>query len=254
MSENPLVSIITVVYNGEQYLQQTIDSVINQNYPNKEYIVIDGGSTDGTLEILKSNSNHIDILVSEPDNGLYDAMNKGIKLSSGELIGIINSDDWYEPNTIEIVIKAFKDHPNKTIFHADRYDVLQSGKRREYKFHPSAFKFKYYNMTYSHPSIFVVKREYREHLYNTDLASMSDYQFLLETFIKNPNLFCHINKPLVNFRLGGISSETSFFQNLKEAYIVRKNAGMSFFERIFAASIKITTRPLVFLKQILRES
>lgn len=248
MKNAPLISIVTVVYNGEQYLQQTIDSVIGQTYKNIEYIIIDGGSTDNTVEIIKTNKNSIDHWVSEPDKGLYDAMNKGIKLAKGELIGIINSDDWYEKNTIEIVVNTYLANPHKHIFHANRYDILPNGKRREYKYHQSKFKFKYYNMTFSHPSVFVTKDEYNKHLYNTEIKSMSDYQFLMEAFLEDPNKFHHIDKPLVNFRLGGISGQLSFWENIKEAYLVRKNAGMSFGERIFAAVFKTVLRPLVLLK------
>ena len=93
----PLVTIITVVFNGEKYLQQTIQSVINQTYDNVEYVVIDGGSTDGTVDIIRKYEDKIDYWVSEPDQGIYDAMNKGIQLAGGEIVGLINSDDCYHP-------------------------------------------------------------------------------------------------------------------------------------------------------------
>ena len=102
MDESILISVITVVFNGEEHLQQTIDSISNQTYKNIEYIIIDGGSTDGTLDIIKKNEHIIDLYVSEKDDGLYDAMNKGISMAIVEIIGMINSDDWYEPNTLEI--------------------------------------------------------------------------------------------------------------------------------------------------------
>ena len=114
-----LVSIITVVYNGEKYLQQTIDSVVNQSYRNIEFIIIDGGSTDGTLDIIKANEESVSKWISEPDEGLYDAMNKGIRLSRGEIIGMINSDDWYELDAVKIMVEAFLNNPTKNIFHAD---------------------------------------------------------------------------------------------------------------------------------------
>ncbi|MDC0956439.1 glycosyltransferase family 2 protein [Flavobacteriaceae bacterium] len=252
MTEKPLISIITVVFNGEKHLQQTINSVINQTYKNIEYIIIDGKSTDNTIDIIKSNINHIDLWISEKDDGLYDAMNKGIKLAKGELIGIINSDDWYEKHAIEIIVKAFNANPEKSIFHSNRYDVLSDGKKKEYKFNPSKYKFKYYNMTFSHPSVFITKKEYEKHLYNTSLQALSDYQFLLEAYITNSNSFYHVNKALVNFRLGGISSQTSFLKNIKEAYEMRRNVGMNFWQRIFAATIKILMRPLVIIKKKLQ--
>jgi len=109
----PLVSIVTVVYNGEKYLEQTIRSVINQRYDNIEYIIIDGGSTDGTLDIVEKHEKMIDYWISEPDEGIFDAMNKGIKICRGELIGLINADDYYAPNAIERVVSCYlKEKPD----------------------------------------------------------------------------------------------------------------------------------------------
>ena len=97
--ENPLVTVITVVYNGESFLEETIKSVISQTYSNVEYIVVDGGSTDKTLSIIRKYSHAIDYWISEPDNGIYDAMNKGIGFSRGSFVSILNSDDYYFKDT-----------------------------------------------------------------------------------------------------------------------------------------------------------
>jgi len=232
--KKPLISIITVVYNGEQYLQQTIDSVINQSYENIEYIIIDGGSTDTTLAIIEQNSAYITQWVSEPDKGLYDAMNKGIRMANGELIGMINSDDWYELNAVECVVEAFEKYPQKTIFHAHRFDISDDNSKTLRKFHPSSFKFKYYGMTYNHPSMFISSIEYNEHKYNINLRSLSDYEFTLTAFLKNPNRFCFVNHTIVNYRLDGISANMGYIASNIESYEARKHAGMSFAERIFA--------------------
>ena len=234
-----LVSIITVVYNGEKYLEQTIQSVINQTYKHIEYIIIDGGSTDGTLNIIKQYQEHISYWVSEPDKGLYDAMNKGISIAKGELIGMINSDDWYELNAVEIMVEAYKNNPTKSIFHADRYDIDNNGNKTIKKFHPSAFKFKYYGMTYNHPSMFVTKEEYKKHLYNTELRSLSDNQFVMETFLRDRELFYYLDKAIVNYRLDGISTNLQLFEKLKEGYIVRQEAGMNFYENIFSYFLRL---------------
>ena len=101
MNNSPLISIITVSYNAVKTIEDTITSVLNQTYSNIEYIIIDGASTDGTLEVIKKYQDDISIIVSEPDKGIYDAMNKGIERANGELIGIINADDWYEANAVE---------------------------------------------------------------------------------------------------------------------------------------------------------
>ena len=108
----PLVSIITVVLNNKKFLQQSINSVLNQSYKNYELIIIDGKSTDGTLDILKKNDSKIDYWISEKDKGIYHAMNKGIKLSRGSLISILNSDDVFYKNALKIAINYFNRYKN----------------------------------------------------------------------------------------------------------------------------------------------
>ena len=117
--DKPLVSIVTVVFNGEKYLEQTIQSVINQTYDNVEYIIIDGGSTDGTVDIIKNYEDRIDYWISEKDKGIYDAMNKGINLASGEWINFMNAGDiFYDEkvlNTIYINPKLFQEIDSFTL-------------------------------------------------------------------------------------------------------------------------------------------
>lgn len=235
----PLISIITVVYNGAKTLEQTIQSVINQTYTNIEYIIIDGGSTDGTLDIIKKYEKHIAYWISEKDKGLYDAMNKGIKHAKGEIIGIINSDDWYETNAVELIVNAYLANPTKTIFHADRYDIDEKGNKSIRKFHPSAFKFKYYGMTYNHPSMFITKTEYNKHIYSIELRALSDYQFVLEAYLRDNNTFYYINQPIVNYRLDGISGQLTWQQKLKEGWFSRKNANLSLPENLMSFSIRL---------------
>lgn len=105
----PLVTVITVVFDGVGHLRGAIDSVLAQTYPNLEYVVVDGGSTDGTIEILRAYDRHIDYWVSEPDKGIYDAMNKGIRVSTGALVGILNADDRYTPYAAERAVRALSD-------------------------------------------------------------------------------------------------------------------------------------------------
>ncbi len=239
MNESLLVSVITVVYNGEKYLQQTIDSVFSQTYKNIEYIVIDGGSIDNTLNIIQQNEDKIYKWVSEPDEGLYDAMNKGIEMATGGLIGIINSDDWYETNAVEIVVKEYLKNTTKRIFHADRYDVYPNGEKRVFAFNPSVIKFKYFAMTYNHPSMFVSSKVYEDYNYDTKLKVYSDYQFTLTSFLKNKDQFVYINKAIVNFRLGGLSGQISLLKFLKEGFRARRNAGMNLVQSTIAIGCKI---------------
>lgn len=239
MDKKPLVSIITVVFNGEKFLEQTIKSVINQTYKDIEYIIIDGGSTDGTLDIIKEYEEHISYWVSEPDKGLYDAMNKGIKRAKGELIGMINSDDWYELDAVEIMANAYIQNSNKTIFHADRFNVDENGSRTIRPFHPSNLKFLMYGMTYNHPSMFVTSSEYERHLYNTSLKSLSDYQFTLEAFLRDKVTFHYINKAVVNYRMDGISAQLPLRDALKEGYIAKKMAGINVFINIASFCVRL---------------
>ncbi|GAA4268738.1 glycosyltransferase family 2 protein [Hyunsoonleella aestuarii] len=252
MKKFPLISVITVVYNGEKYLQQTIDSVYNQTYKNVEYIIVDGFSTDSTLNIIKKNKDKITHWISEPDNGIYDAMNKGVSMATGELIGIINSDDWYDINMVETVVNEYLQHPEKSIFHGDRYDVLENGHKELIKFNASVFRFKYFCMTYSHPSMFITKEVYENDNYNTNLKLYSDYQFVLTQFLKSPNQFHYINKALVYFRLGGESSNESFFNELRESFSARKNSKMSLFESAFAFVQVLILRPIINLLKVLK--
>lgn len=235
----PLISIITVVYNGSKTLEQTIQSVINQSYKNIEYIIIDGGSTDETINIIKKYEQHISHWISETDKGLYDAMNKGIALASGELIGMINSDDWYELDAIKIVVNSYLNNPEKLIFHGNRYDVDDIGNRRIYKFNKSNFKFIYFSMTYNHPSMFVHKNIYNIYNYNIEFKSISDYEFVLKVFIKNNNLFYYIPISYVNYRLNGISAKQSFISEIKEGSKARLNAGLKYHHIVVFIFLKL---------------
>lgn len=111
MKNTPLVTVVTPVYNGEKFLEKTIQSIVNQTYNNIEYIIIDGGSTDRSVDIIKKYSNYISYWKSEPDNGMYDALNKGFQQAHGQIFAWLNSDDIYYSTTIENVVKIFNENP-----------------------------------------------------------------------------------------------------------------------------------------------
>mgnify|MGYP000302656355 FL=1 len=119
MKEFPLISVVTVSYNAIATIEQTILSVINQKYSAIEYIIIDGGSTDGTVDIIKKYEDKISYWVSERDNGIYDAMNKGIRHATGKIVGIINSDDWYEMDAFATVADLYLKKGDLYLYHGD---------------------------------------------------------------------------------------------------------------------------------------
>lgn len=192
----PLVSIITAVYNGKKYLEHTIQSVINQTYSSIEYVIIDGGSTDGTLDIIRKYDNKIACWVSEPDEGISDAFNKGISFSTGDIIGIINSDDWYESDTVEKVIKRYLDC---------KPDILHGIVRRgDELIVPDEAMLKY-EMSINHPATFATRHSYLKiGLFRTDFRYAMDYEWLLRG--KGSDMkFSFINQCIANMRTGGIS-------------------------------------------------
>ena len=127
-TNTPLISIITVVFNGDEYIEQTINSVISQSYDNVEYIIIDGGSTDKTLDIIKKYENQIDYWVSESDRGIYDAMNKGTSLANGEWLNFMNAGDWFYSKDIFLLIADSNTSDANFIYgnHESRYPTTQA--------------------------------------------------------------------------------------------------------------------------------
>lgn len=204
----PLVTVVTVVYNGEKHLEQAIKSVINQTYKNIEYIIIDGGSTDGTPDIIQHYKDHIAYWISEPDNGIYHAMNKGIKKASGEFIGMLNADDWYEPNVIEKVankIDSLEGDVEDRVIYCDSYNYdeeLSAGFKTK-----QTSEMKYWKgMTVSHQAMFIHCTIYEKlGLYSLDYCFASDYEFFLR-MIKAGIRFEKLDFHGINFRMGGAST------------------------------------------------
>ena len=198
--DKPLVSIITVCLNSEKTIEQTIQSVINQTYPNIEYIIIDGKSTDRTLEIIDKYRDKISIFVSERDEGLYYAMNKGLKLATGELIGIINSDDWYEPEAVENIVNTFIEDRTAQIFYGNikSYDKDKFIRIR----YPPSLKVLHTGMAISHPSVFIKSEVYKRYMFNTKYKIGADYDLMLKLYSKKYE-FRYVNKIIANYRIGG---------------------------------------------------
>ena len=197
------VSIITVVYNGAQTIEQTILSVLGQTYKNIEYIIIDGQSTDGTQNIVRKYMDSIACFISEKDNGIYDAMNKGIRIATGEIIGIINSDDWYSENAVEQAVNYFSQNEADLVYGKVCF-VEQNGERKIAQQLP--LEMLWYRTVVYHPSVFVKKKIYEQFgTYNLKYKISSDYELLLR-FYSHQVKFGYIENVVAYFCLGGLST------------------------------------------------
>ncbi|MDD3138152.1 MAG: glycosyltransferase family 2 protein [Lachnospiraceae bacterium] len=199
------VSIVTVSYNAVATIEQTIQSVINQTYDNIEYIVIDGGSTDGTVDIIKKYADRIDYWISEPDKGIYDAMNKGINQASGSIIGMINSDDWYDLRTIENVEKYFESHDDIDVIHGDIIRVKRDGSLVNRCSPFFTGEDIWHEMTVYHPTCFLCKNVYEKYgNYSLEYKIAGDYELFLRLYIKGV-VFTYLKDDIVYFREDGVS-------------------------------------------------
>jgi glycosyltransferase involved in cell wall biosynthesis len=225
------ISIITVTKNSEKFLQKTIDSLSKQTYRNFEHIVIDGASTDQTLDIIKKNSNKISKWISEPDQGLYYAMNKGLGLCTGEIVGILNSDDVYFPNTLSIVNKYFIKNEIDFLFGSVFKHKLMHG------FHPQKILWTFGFYT-AHSVGFFVKKTSQDKIgfYNTKYKWSADYDIFYKMIVKHKMKGMATKKDEVfgNFRLGGLSSSIKYIDFLKENNQIRLDNGQN---KIFVFAI-----------------
>lgn len=207
----PLVTIITVVYNNDLYLEETINSVINQSYPNLEYIIIDGGSTDQTLDIIRRYQDRIDYWLSESDRGLYDAMNKGIALATGEIIGILNSDDlYYETTTVAKIVKAYQAVQQPCIIYGSLYKFAEQYSTVSlHRGDLSDRAFQTTNILINHPTCFVHNTLYKNFGgFNPEYEVGADRELMMR-FHSHAATFINLNQAIAKFRLGGITSNQS---------------------------------------------
>jgi glycosyltransferase involved in cell wall biosynthesis len=213
------ISIITITYNSAKTVEDTIKSVISQDYPDIEYIIVDGKSKDNTLEIVNRYSQHISNLVSERDKGLYDALNKGIKMATGDVVGMLHSDDLYADNTVISKIAAhFKSNPKVQGVYADLVfvdrdnvsKVTRTWKAGKYE-HGAFLK----GWMPPHPTFFVRLDVYQQYGgFNTALKLSADYELMLRLIHKNNIRISYLPETIVKMRMGGVSN-TSFFVKLK---------------------------------------
>lgn len=239
------VSIITIVYNNKLSIQDAIDSVDKQTYSDIEYILIDGDSTDGTREIVSKNLDKIDCYISEPDNGLYSALNKGIKLATGDVIGILHSDDmFYDKNTIETYVKIFQEQDADIVYadglYVEKDDITKV--KRVYKGR------EYLNCNLKlgwiplHTTIFTKNEIFQLHGFYDEFYKISgDYDLSLKWFKDKSLKKVYINKPMVLMRLGGKSTSADLQRkkSQEDLQILKKHNLLGVFTLFFKIIRKI---------------
>ena len=234
------ISIITVCYNCKNDIEKTILSVINQTYPNIEYIIIDGASTDGTLNIINKYKDKISIIVSEPDKGIYDAMNKGINLASGEWINFMNAGDTFYNST---VLENVFSNTNYTA------DIIYGNVEYDYGFtkvlkKPAPINSITRYMGFSHQSTFVKTIIMKSHPYNLQYKIIADYEFFLSRY-KEGYTFQEIPNVVATYeRISGISSGNNFRQykmhikELDQLGVLKQNKTFIYAKYLIKSTIK----------------
>lgn len=207
------VSIITATYNSEKSIQRAIDSVASQNYADIEHIIIDGGSTDNTLSIIKSNNGKISRIISEKDKGIYDALNKGIKIATGNIIGFLNSDDVFtNPHVISRIVNCFNIKKTDVVYGNIVYQSKDNENKKTIRYwrsnvyNPGCLKFGWMP---PHPTVYCKREVYEKWgLYNDSFKISSDYEFILRIF-KQPSVSkAFLPTIMVKMDVGGVSNRS----------------------------------------------
>lgn len=239
------ISVITVTYNSAKTLSKAIESVLNQTVSAYEYIIVDGASTDDTVDIAKSYTKAFEAkgtiyrIVSEKDNGIYDAMNKGIKMATGTIIGMINSDDYYESCALEVVTDAYKEQ-EFDLFYADINMIKPDG--TSFVKHSRNRKYAT-SRDWNHPTTFITSDIYSRYSYRTDTIH-DDYDLILR--LKKDNVrITVVNKVLADFVMNGVSHDRSVckaIERMKIKYGIYRRNGYSplyFFECFLVETAKL---------------
>lgn len=248
------ISILTVSYNSESTIRDTIESVLAQTYPNIEYIVVDGASKDNTMGIVSEYSGSIAKVVSEPDKGIYDAMNKGIALATGDVVGILNSDDFYENTTaLATVAAAFTKNPASALVYGDVVFVEPDNLQKVTRFY-SAAHFRAWKLRFGwmppHPGTFIRSTVYRDvGPYSLLYKISADYEMFVRLLLCKRLQYSHINQVLVRMRSGGVSTSgvrSSLRLNREIVQACRRNG---IYTNLFMVLSKIPFKLMEFVKR-----
>lgn len=207
MREKLKISIITVCYNSQKYIENTIKSVLKQTYSNIEYIIIDGNSIDRTMEIVKNYKKQIDKVISEPDEGIYDAFNKGIVNATGDIVYFLNSDDTlYKEDIIEIIMEEFENYTNSIVYG----NVLLNDEHNHFPMiYGKEISIEDFKKGYAppHQAVFVHKELFEKYgMFDTQHKIIGDYERSAYFFLKEQGRIQYVNEIIASFRVGGVSS------------------------------------------------
>jgi glycosyltransferase involved in cell wall biosynthesis len=203
------ISLITVTYNAEKTIARCIASVLAQNYPNLEYIIIDGGSTDNTLQIISRYKDNINILITEPDHGIYDAMNKGIRMASGNVTGTLNADDFFAADDILANIATTFANTGTDILYGN-LDYINQDETIRRKWRTRSYKYGLYNWGWMppHPTFYCKTELFEKYgYYSLAHGTAADYELMLRFMHRyNTNAY-HLNKVMIKMQCGGLSNK-----------------------------------------------
>ncbi len=208
------ITIITVAYNSERTIRDTMESVLAQSFQNYEYIVVDGSSMDGTMDVVREMETRFHgrlKKISEQDHGIYDAMNKGIKMASGDIIGILNSDDIFHDNYVmEHIVKAFDENPDADAIYADLFYVRRNNTNKvARKWRTGKQRSFAKGWLPAHPSFYVKKSVYERYgLFNLDYKLAADFEMMLRLVERYHIKIAYLPIPLVRMRLGGATNRS----------------------------------------------
>nr|WP_321222076.1 glycosyltransferase family 2 protein [uncultured Psychroserpens sp.] len=230
------ISIITATYNSEKTLEVCMSSVINQTYDSIEYIIIDGNSKDNTNSIIKASADKYNYIkwISEADKGIYDALNKGIKMATGDAIGFVHSDDYLASNTIIAeIVESFKTEHVDGVYGDLHYVSFENPDTIVRNWISQPFKSKLLNRGWmpAHPTLFLKRKIYLEKgLFNLDYKIAADYDFILRIFQSNAYSFYYLPKVITKMRVGGASNQSikSIILKTKEDYRATKFNKLNF--------------------------
>ena len=222
-SDMPLISVATVVFNGAQYIEETLKSVVTQTYPNIEYLVIDGGSTDGTVDIIRKHQSSIDYWISEPDGGIYDAMNKAVSASKGEWIIFMNAGDSFSSEST--VKEVFSKYPeNADMIYGGHQIKYDNGYLRLHK--PGKLESIWKGLPFSHQSLFTKTALMKRFPFNKENRLGADFEFIYKAYIKGCRI-TEVNLVVATTQARGVS-DTERKQAIKTLWRVSTSVSNRF--------------------------